>query len=334
MIDSYLRLAEDRIQLLDAIPLDFPLAIDFEITNKCNFNCKFCPIGAEEYEKEVGYDQVEPEVLETIVQQIKASEKQLKVFRFSMFGEALLHPKLQEMLRCVKQSNIAERIEITTNGSTLTKKKVSHILESPPDLIRISIYGLDEIEYSQNTGTTGMFRRVINGVQNLANRKKELALSEPHIYIKSFETDEERRRRFVHLFERYADELGYEEGHEWDGRVRMMAPAESEATVNRRRVCPLPFYKVVINSSGDLTFCCVDWKRSTSVGNIKNNTIHELFNGSKAIKFREALITGADLPDACSRCSFFKRPFFVKDNIDGLTIEDLKQRVNLKGRLP
>lgn len=334
MIKSYSHLADQRIQLMDEIPLDFPLAVDFEITNRCNFNCKFCPIGAEEYEKDVGYDQVDLKLLEEIIHQIQQTGRQLKVFRFSMLGEALLHPGFREMLQSVKQSKIASRIEVTTNGSTLTNKKISHILESPPDLIRISIYGLSELEYYKNTGTEGMFRKVMDGIANLAERKKELDLSSPHIYIKSFETNKERRQRFVELFGGHADELGYEEGHDWDGRVKMMPPPGSEHATSTKRVCPLPFYKVVINSSGDLTFCCVDWKRTTSVGNIKHNTIYDLFNGPKSMKFRESLITGINLPEACSSCNFFKRPFFVKDNLDNLTIKELKRRVRLKNCSP
>ena len=40
-----------RKNLAEILPLDFPLSIDFELTNKCNFKCTFCPESFKEYEE-------------------------------------------------------------------------------------------------------------------------------------------------------------------------------------------------------------------------------------------------------------------------------------------
>ena len=36
------RIKEDRLNLLDSIPLNGPLTVHIEPTNICNFKCKFC----------------------------------------------------------------------------------------------------------------------------------------------------------------------------------------------------------------------------------------------------------------------------------------------------
>jgi len=327
---SYKLSGEKRINLIDTIPLDFPLTLDFEITNKCNFKCVFCPIGAENYEEKVGYNRVSIELLQKVIDEVNAKKRKLKLFRFSMFGEALLHPDFGDMLKLIKTSRISERIEITTNGSVLSDKKIINLLDNAPDIIRISIYGLNEEEYFKNTQQKGMFKKVVDNIQFLSSMKKKMKLGAPHIYIKSFETKPDRRELFTALFSEYADEIGYEDGHTWDGRVNATIPPNSFSSNVEKKICPFPFYKGIINSNGDFTFCCVDWERATSVGNFNNNSIEELFNGAAADKFRESIITGNDLPLPCSTCNFFQNPFFVKDNIDELTLDRFKSNKNEK----
>lgn len=319
--------SKNRVNLVDAIPLDFPLTIDFELTNKCNFKCVFCPIGAENYEDKVGYDKVSIGLVEKIINEVNERGTKLKVFRFSMFGEALLHPNFGEILSLIKEASIAEKIEITTNASVMGRRKIDALLSNPPDAIRISIYGLNENEYFRNTGKRGMFEKCMNNIQLLSELKKKSASDLPLVYIKSFETNPERKKLFSDLFINYADQIGYEDGHTWDGRVNATIPPNSSFSTVEKKICPLPFYKVIINSSGDFTFCCVDWQRKTSVGNLKRNSIYELFNGTESLNFRKAIISGDGLPEPCTSCTFFKNPFYVKDNIDDLSLASYEKKV-------
>lgn len=56
MKSKFSNLKKTRINLSESLPLYLPLSIDFELTNRCNFKCKFCPESLKNYENEVGGD--------------------------------------------------------------------------------------------------------------------------------------------------------------------------------------------------------------------------------------------------------------------------------------
>jgi len=303
-----------RKNLAEILPLDFPLSIDFELTNKCNFKCTFCPESFKEYE-ELGFSFSQLNVLEKIINEVKSSGRKLKKFRFSMMGESLLHPEFDKFLKLAVDSSFTEHIEITTNGSVLSEKKIKTLLKSPPDLLRISIYGLSEDEYKLTTQKTNMFHKVQKNIKLL--RKLRGENNKPLIYIKFFSSDKKNTETFFQIYSSLADKIESEGMHSWTGSDEFEFPLTfTKSNKNDKMICPFPFYKVVIHSNGEFTFCCVDWKRETSVGNIKEKSISELFNGSNARNFRRNIIKGKDLPKPCIGCDFYKLDEYSLDNID------------------
>jgi len=102
-----------------------PATTDFflELTNKCNFHCEFCP--SDSQTRHQGY--MELSLVEKILNEI--SEKNLvPKINLHLMGEPTLHPKLNDILNYAKQKNV--KIALTTNGSTMVKKKVPQLLDS------------------------------------------------------------------------------------------------------------------------------------------------------------------------------------------------------------
>ncbi|TYC85954.1 hypothetical protein FXB42_08825 [Acetobacterium wieringae] len=50
-IKSFVEKNSNRIRLQDNIPLKYPLSLTVEPTNKCNYQCRFCPNGDKEHLK-------------------------------------------------------------------------------------------------------------------------------------------------------------------------------------------------------------------------------------------------------------------------------------------
>ena len=323
----YINKKTNRENLISIIPLDFPLSIDLELTNHCNFSCSFCPIGEKDkYEEKVGFSKITYKDVEKIVNELKKNNIKLKTFRFSMMGESILHPEFDKISKLVGQSKISDYIELTTNGSTLSKKKILPIIENNINILRVSIYGLNENDYKISTKTHNKFDLIKKNLINLKEAINNYGYG-PHIYIKSFESDEKRMQEFVKIFSPYADEIGFENGHEWEKSSDINKPFNSILEKKeKKKTCPFPFYKAVIHSNGELTFCCVDWTRSTSVGNIKKNSIYELFNSKKTNEFRRSLIEGKNLNKVCKNCEFFKLKNYSLDNIDDLTLDDFNNK--------
>ena len=86
-------------------------------------------------------------LFEKIVNDIKALGGKLKVLRLFSLGEPLLSPHFKDIFQCAVNAEIAERIELATNGSLLSEEMAEHILEtvrhySGVFYLRVSVYSV------------------------------------------------------------------------------------------------------------------------------------------------------------------------------------------------
>ncbi len=109
---------EDDIKLHPATSQFF-----LELTNKCNFHCEFCP--SDSQTRLHGY--MELSLVKKIFDEI-SQKKIVTIVNLHLMGEPTLHPKLNEILEYAKSKNV--KVSLTTNGSTLVKKKVPKLLDS------------------------------------------------------------------------------------------------------------------------------------------------------------------------------------------------------------
>jgi len=49
---------------------------------------------------------------------------------------------------------------------------------------------------------------------------------------------------------------------------------------------------MIVDWNGDVVLCCDDWNHSTVLGNLKKQTIEEIWKGEKLRKIREAHVKG------------------------------------------
>ena len=94
-----------------------------ELTNKCNFHCEFCP--SDSQTRLHGF--MELSLVEKIFDEISQKKIVTRV-NLHLMGEPTLHPKLNEILAYAKSKNV--KVDLTTNGSTLVKKKVPMLLDN------------------------------------------------------------------------------------------------------------------------------------------------------------------------------------------------------------
>lgn len=94
-----------------------------ELTNKCNFHCEFCPSDLQT--RPQGF--MDFSLVKKIFDEI-AMKKIVTAVNLHLMGEPTLHPKLDEIFLYAKKKKIP--VHLTTNGSTLVKKRVPRLLEN------------------------------------------------------------------------------------------------------------------------------------------------------------------------------------------------------------
>jgi radical SAM protein with 4Fe4S-binding SPASM domain len=117
--DINLEISKEKKQELQPATSSFFL----ELTNKCNFHCEFCP--SDSQTRLHGY--MEMSLVKKILDEI-SQKKIVPTINLHLMGEPTLHPKLNEILAYAKSKNVS--VALTTNGSTMVKKRVPKLLDN------------------------------------------------------------------------------------------------------------------------------------------------------------------------------------------------------------
>lgn len=121
-----------------------PLSGQFELTSRCNFNCKMCYV----------HDQKNPAELKkkelSVAQWISIAEEAKKagmLFLLLTGGEAMLRDDFIELYQ--KLATMGFRIVINSNGSMITEEILQCFKRYPPARVNISLYGASNETYER-----------------------------------------------------------------------------------------------------------------------------------------------------------------------------------------
>jgi molybdenum cofactor biosynthesis enzyme MoaA len=112
-----------RRWLSEVIPLSTPYYLCIEPTNLCNLKCHFCSHSDQASFLKLRNGRtgmMDMGLYKKLIDDLSNFPEKIKRISFAGCGEPLLHTELPEMLAYLHESQIAERIDITTNGVRLS----------------------------------------------------------------------------------------------------------------------------------------------------------------------------------------------------------------------
>ena len=320
-----------RTSLQEAIPLAVPLAVYFDITNKCNFSCSWCPTG-NDLQPDVGQGMMRLELFEKIVKDfeflVEKTGKKIKTLNLFWMGEPLLNKDLYQMIRVAKQANITERIMVTTNGSLLNEANSEKLVESGVDLVSISFYGLSNQDYRLVHNSIGFDNIVRNG-RNLLSARARSGGALPLVAAKFFEKNPSLENLLVKEL-KCVDVVAYESPFNWSSEYSKQTGQVVKIEVpGPMKVCPSPWFVMSIGWDGHVGVCCADWKYDIDVGNLNRQSVFEVWNGEKLLGIR-MLIAARRYSEigACKGCTYFKVSHDDATNIDELIENELERALS------
>ncbi|GJQ57461.1 MAG: radical SAM protein [Candidatus Scalindua sp. AMX11] len=78
--------------------------------------------------------------------------------------------------------------------------------------------------------------------------------------------------------------------------------------------CLVPFMRLEFQKFGNVSACCTAFTKVKSVGNMKSQTIEQIWNGKKLRRFRKQLLLGQTCKVCMPNCGYLKiGPIFLKD---------------------
>jgi radical SAM protein with 4Fe4S-binding SPASM domain len=325
----------DRVDLKDVLPLSTPFTLNVFPINACNFKCSYCAQsrGIEGLKEYNNFDLSERMTLETfkkIVEQSKKFDKPYKLLSFMGHGEPLLNKDLPEMIKLAKDNNIAQRIEIITNGSLLTPELSDAIVDAGVTNVRISLQGLSSEQYKKTSNVNINFEQFLENLTYFHNKGQQKG-SNLFVKVMDCSLKEGEEQEFYKVFDKISSRMYVEkvkpvyDGVEFTKDIVDLTTDRYGNTHKPRLACPLAFFSLAVWPNGDISPCDAIYKPVT-LGNVNEDDLSEIFNGVKNNIFRLKLLKGKkNNMDGCDKCCAPDDVSHSKDELDG-SKEDLIEK--------
>ena len=152
--------------------LGLPIAGNFELTARCNFNCPMCYVHmTPEQLKATGKQELTAQEWLSIA---KKARDQGMIFALLTGGEPLVRKDFFEIYRGMK--NLGILISINSNGSMIQNEILEQFLQDPPARFNISLYGGSNETYANMCGIP-VYDRVKENIRRLRQADVDVSLN-------------------------------------------------------------------------------------------------------------------------------------------------------------
>lgn len=302
---------ENRTALKDVLPLDTPYNIGIEVSSFCNARCVYCAHSRKEHGVYEG--NMTMELFHKVIEEIHRFPKKIRLIETYSFGEPLCNPHLEEMIAIIRQENIAEKINFTTNGLLFNKKRVDALMAAGIDTIRISLQGLNAEMYDKMCGVKVKFEDFLNNLRYLYKHrgKCKIRMKIADVALKDIPDGE---KKFEEMFGDMADSLFVEhilpiyQGVDYGSLDQMILDNSMNGRGNVaqnevHKVCHRPFYRLRVTANGEVMANCCDQPHDIRYGNINEQGLVELWNGKARTAFLKMQLQGKRFQHpVCKEC--------------------------------
>jgi radical SAM protein with 4Fe4S-binding SPASM domain len=316
-----------KVQLADVVPLETPFLVYIDPANVCNFKCRFCPTGHPDLLKKVGRPAkvMEFALFEKIIDDLAKFPSKIRALFFHKDGEALMNPRFGEMMSLAVQKQVAEKYWLTTNASLLTPAWAEKIVASGITAVRLSIEHVTSEGYRNITQTFSDYEGLLRGVAALYEERERRG-SKMSIVAKmiNFDFTQEELDKFAKDFGNITDELlltepnawSYNEAYDFTLGVKPKAGYDGEMPLAPDRIaCINPFYNLAINANGLVGPCPLDWSLATIIGDVRSESLYDIWNGKKSLEFQRLHLAGKRNDNqACRKCECI--PYAPESELD------------------
>lgn len=323
-----------RVPLEQVVPLSTPYIVYIDPSGACNFKCSFCPCYMSDYRADERHVVMSMELFEKILHDLKELDEQVKVVYLWGFGEPLVNQNLPYMVKQLREENVCRDIRIYTNGSLLSPELGHALVDNGVNLIRVSLEGIDAETYTRLCDYKINYKKLVSDLTDLyhySRGKMQLGIKIVNASLKT----EEDVAYFYDTFEPISDFL-YIENIEnvWPDCPDIVVDksksmySENWNTVfgrKKNRICAEPLISMMIHSNGIVSACCADWKFATAYGDVRKQTIKEIWNSEELRRFQLThLEQGRQALPFCKDCIIESDDDI--DNAAGKIAENIKER--------
>lgn len=277
-----------------------PISASIEPANYCNLSCPHCPTGRRLIDKTD-----KRLTLSDFKQYIDLLLPELMYLNLYFQGEPLLNKDLPEMIRYASDKGVFTCV--STNGTALTEEVVKNIKESGVGRFIICLDGATADSYSKYR-IGGDFNKVINGIS--LSVKYGLPLEVQCLLLSTTENEIDELKslckslgvkRLVFKKAQFYEDFLVPKNPKFL-RYKRDASGNLIPKAELKNKCWRLFSTIVIDVDGNVPACCFDKSAKYCFGNLKNSSLKDVWLGTKANKFRQAILRNRRGIDICNNC--------------------------------
>lgn len=212
--------------------------------------------------------------------------------RLIRWGEPFLHPHIIEWSRKIKEAGLP--LHITNNGLIISGEQMQELVDMKLDSIIFSMQGATKDGY-EKMRNNDQYDKLHDNIMTMVKIRGDKEL--PYIQVSSTMTDETEKEisKFKKYWEKIVDKVvvGKTTFGNLGKEVKWYLP------------CNEVWQKLSVDWDGKVTACCADYDNLLTIGDIKDSSLIELWNG-KNLKAIRTLLENKKHKELslCSKCEY------------------------------
>lgn len=254
----------------------------FEVTTKCNYNCIICPREKLTRKKET----MSFELFKLLFDKINLETDQYNILTFPGMGEPLLDKSIGEKVEYAKKRKF--QVLLLTNASLLSVNRFKELEALGVDSIRVSFYGDTPESYARVHGikNKALFKKNRDTLTEICRIKKRTQILLTYNIVK--DSNDSYVSSWISYWQDKADLLEVWRPHNWAiGKDYRKVQKEKLKTCGRPFKTPLQ-----IQVDGSVNMCCFDFDGKLLLGDLKSQTLNEIFQSAMFKKIVKCHTTG------------------------------------------
>ncbi|MCP4912737.1 MAG: radical SAM protein [Oligoflexia bacterium] len=281
----------------------YPQFFHIETVNSCNARCIMCGIDFDKKKKLIMTNELYSKILNDLKENCQFVKKVMPY----LDGEPFLDPTISKRIKDLKDIDIPI-VNIATNASLMNQKHCKEILNSGLDEIYISIDSLKPKIFEKIRKRLN-FNEVMENTHHLISQRNESGHPlKIRLQIILQELNFEEKDEFIRYWKKYLkddDEIVIQYSHNWGKKVVVKKWGDEESI--NQIPCIAPFGTMVIHSNGDVPLCCIDSETEYLMGDLRTNSIQDVWSSEEFKKARQAQLNGErDKFPLCIDCTLWR----------------------------
>ena len=270
----------------------FPIQIELELSNACNYRCGFCPYAFKKEDMPKGFDLPKNEKIMDfdLIKKVidEGSKNGLMALELGYNTEPLIYKKLFNVISYARQKSILD-IRMSSNGRNLNGVVAKKLIEAGLTHLNVSIDAFSKATYKKVRASI-YYEEVVQNVLNFIKIRDKLNLRLPSVRVSFVETSENTHEvsDFVKFWEKEVDLIAVQSLVSYSNtpdHLKKKTSKNQDVIYN----CHQPWTRVAIKSNGDIKPCCSINGMAFKSINVKDISVEEYWNSIPSKNLRKNL---------------------------------------------